>query len=178
MERERSFRLQLWISAGIIFGSMAAAAAGLYFLSNDLAAQSAKIVNDKNFIAAQTAVVGELASLKNEEAESVPYLTAMQKLLPTHDQLIGFPGWVDALAQAHGVSASVSFTGQKADATASSPASDAFSLEVSGPPSGIVSFLADMETKASGYLLAIDSFDFRTNGSDYSLAAQGRVFSR
>lgn len=178
MGQEKSFRRQLWVSLGLIFGTIAFAAAGLFYLSNDLGAQSAKIIADKNFIAAQTAVVGELANLKREAAESAPYLAAMHALLPTHDQLIGFPQWASALAQAHGVSASASFTGQATGATDSSPASDAFSMEVTGSSNGVISFLEDIETRTSGFLIAIDSFDFRTNDTSYTLTAQGRVFSR
>lgn len=173
-----SFKKQWWVSFSIIFGVMAVAAAGLYYLSGDLAAQSAKIVSDRNFIAEQTALVANLARLKGDAAQATPYLTAMQKLLPTHEALIGLSQWVTAFAQANGVSATFAFQGGKTAPSASSPGSDGFSLTVSGPMDGIVSFMSDLETKAPGFLLSIDSFDFVDNGSAYTISAQGNAFSR
>lgn len=178
MVEVESFKKQWWINFGIIFGIIIAAGAGLYYLSVNLAAQSAKIVSDRNLVAAQTAAVGNLARLKDESTRSAPYLAAMEKLLPTHDQLFGFSQWMSTLASAHGVSASVAFSGTKVQATDASLGSDNFSLTASGSLTNLISFLADMETKSPGFLLKIDSFNVASDQSGYTLSAQGKVFSR
>ena len=175
---QSDFARGLRTSSIIIGGSIVAVSAALYFLSGDISAQVAKIVADKTMISQQTAAVGVLAGLKGDAAQAAPYAAAMGKLLPTQDQLIGFPQWVAGIGQAHSVSANVSFLGTSISATASAPGSDAFSLVANGSSANLVAFLQDLEINAPGFLVAIDSFDFLNNNGQYQLTAQGRVFSQ
>jgi len=162
----------------IILGTIVVSSAAFYFLANDLSAQSEKIISDKAFVAQQTAILGALASLKSDASSSVPYADAMNKLLPTHDELIGFPQWISALAREHNVSVSVVFSGRNLAATASSPGTDGFSMTASGTSGNLAAFLDDIEAHAPGFLLTIDTFDLASNGSAYQLSAQGKLFSR
>jgi len=173
-----NFKKQLWISFSIIFGAVAVASVALYFLSSDLDAQAAKIISDKTLVAQQTALVGILANLKSDAVQATQYAAAMNKLLPSHDELISFPQWIAAVGQAHAVSAVVTFQGNNAAATEALPGSDGFSLSATGAATDIVAFLNDLEMRSPGFLLAIDSFDLTNNGSSYQLSVQGRVFSK
>ena len=173
-----NFKKQLWISFGIIFGAIAVASIALYFLSSDLDAQAAKIISDKTLVAQRAAIVGVLASLKSNAVQATQYADAMNKLLPSHDELIGFPQWIASVSQAHNVSVSVVFRGDNTTATNSTPGSDGFSLSATGAAADIVAFLNDLEARSPGFLLAIDSFDLTNNASSYQLSVQGRVFSR
>ncbi len=173
------FKRQLWLGFGIIWGGVAVAAVALYFLSGSLSAHATKIVTDKALLARQTAVIGALASLKRDAAKSVTYKIAFNKLLPTHDELIGFSQWLNTIGRAHSVSPTISFRGGNIAATDAAPGSDGFFLNVTGGAADLVAFLDDLELRAPGFLLAIDSFNLANRGSDgYQLSVQGRLFSR
>lgn len=172
------FRKQLWISFGVVFGTIILAAAAIYFLSNDLNAQANKIISDKTLIDRQTAVLGVLAKLKSDAPTAAAYSALFDKLLPTHDALIGFPQWVAAIGKSHNVDATVVFQGNNTPTSTSAPAADGFSLTASGAMDDLTAFLADIESRAAGFLLSIDAIDLVDGGTTYRLTAQGRVFSR
>jgi len=173
-----NFKRSLLITSSIIVGSAVVAAVVIYFLSNDLAAQVGKIVEDKAFAAQQAAALTILANLKADVPVATTYTTAMEKLLPTHDELIGVPQWINTTASADGVAASFSFQGSNVPASASAAGTDTFSLSVQGPIANITSFLNDIETKSSQFLLSVTNFDLVASGSGYTLSVQGVVYSR
>lgn len=175
---KRSFKQQLWISFGIIFGVVVLVSIGVYFLSGDLTAQADRIVADKTLIARQTAVLGILAKLKSDAPVAKQYTAAMQKLLPIHDDLIGFSGWLTATAKGKNVSAAFSFRGDNTPATPATPGTDGFTMNLEGSATDLAAFLDYLETNSPAYLLAIDSFDLGSTGSGYRATLQGRLFSR
>ncbi len=162
----------------VIVIAIAGVSFGAYSFSSDLAAQSDKIISDKSFIDQQNSIVSQLAVLKNDASTTMPYLAAMQKLLPSHDSLIGFPDWVTGVGLSHSVAATAAFTGVNAPTTANVPASDGFTITASGSAANLVAFLKDAETESSGFLIAVDTFDLVSNANGYTLTAHGRVFSR
>ncbi len=174
----RNLKRQLQISIGIIAAAIAVASIAIYFFSNDIAAQTDKIVSDRTRIAEENTAVGILASLKSEAAQAAPYTPVLKSILPTYDKLVGLPQALNTLGQAHNVSVSFAFKGGGTAATTSTPGSDDFSLVATGAPSDLVAFLNDLEAEASGFIIAIDSFDFTSSGTAYLLTAQGRAFSR
>ncbi|HEX4104478.1 MAG TPA: hypothetical protein VHZ04_03350 [Candidatus Paceibacterota bacterium] len=173
-----NFRKQLWLSGGVVVAAIVLATVGLYIFSGDIATNAQKIVEDKNLIADQNAALGVLATLEASAPKAATYLTAMQTLLPTHDALIGFSTWLAGIAQTDNVTASFSFTGNNAPPTASTPGTDSFTLGVDGSAAAIASFLQDIEFNAPGFLLSVDSFSLTSQGTNYHLAAQGKVFSQ
>ncbi len=169
---------QLVIGFGVIGGSAAVALVALYFLAGSMTAQADKTTADQSSIAEETAMVSVLARLKSSAPEAAAYSAALTKLLPTHDNLIGFSPWLSAIAKTHNVSVSVAFQGGAAAATDAAPGSDGFSMTANGAAADLTAFLTDIETEAPGFLLSIDSFDLSNDGASYRLSAQGRVFSQ
>lgn len=169
---------QLLVSFGIIVVAAGAAAYGLYYFSGDLTTQANKIVSDKNLISRQASVVNILAHLKNDAPQAAAYDVAINALLPTHDQLIGFQQWLMDQGRSRGLDISFNFRGDNMAATPTSYGTDGFSLSVSGSEEGVVAFLEEIEIKADAYLLSIDSFDATNDNGTYRLSLQGRVFSR
>lgn len=174
----RNLKREWWLSGGILVGTLAIAAAGLYLMSNDIAAQSAKIASDRESIASQTAILSDFASLKSDAVKAQPYTAAMEQLLPTHDALIGFQGWITGVGTVHNVNISVSFTGSNTAATGGAPGSDDFSLQAAGNLSDILAFIDEIETKSQQYLVNFGSFQLAYQNSNYVFTAQGQVFSR
>ncbi len=174
----RDLKRQLQISIGIIAAAIAVASIALYFFSNNIAAQADKIVSDRARIAEENTALSVLASLKSEAAQAAPYTPVLESILPTHDKLVGLPQALNALGEVHNVLVLFAFKGGGTVATVSAPGSDDFSLVATGSPSDLVAFLNDLEAEASGFIIAIDSFDFASSGAAYILTAQGRAFSR
>jgi hypothetical protein len=172
------FKKQLWISVSVIVVAIAAAAVGIYILSGDLDANAQSIIRQKNLVAAQSASVGILASLEGQAPKAATYATAMQMLIPSHDALIGFSTWLNGIAQSDGVTASFSFTGSDTPATLTTAGTDTFSLAVQGSLTAIATFLENIEYQAPGFLLSIDTFSLVSEGGNYTLNGQGRVFSQ
>ncbi len=173
-----SVKRPLLVSFGMVAVAVGAATYGLYYFSNDITAQTDKIVSDKTLLAQQTAAVSILARLKSDAPQAAVYAAAMDKLLPTHDGLIGFQQWLLDRGRADNVAVSFSYRGNNTPASPGNAGSDGFSLIVDGGGSAIMAFLGDIETKADAYLLSVDSFTLTSNGSSYELSIQGRVFSR
>lgn len=172
------FNQQLLINFGIVLGATAAATTGLYFLSADITVQANKIIFDRALVERQAAVVGILAGLKSDAPKAAQYVDAMKKLLPTHDELIGFSPLLDTLGRTHSVSVTFSFRGDNTAATESLVGSDGLNLSVTGASGDIMAFFDDMETKIPGFLLSIETFDLVKADAGYRLTMQGRLFSR
>ena len=100
----------------------------------------------------------------------------MDKLLATQDGLIGFPAQIDGIARNNGVDLTFSFVGDPLAATASAVGYVGFKLSATGPLDSITVFLRAMESTAPVLLSKIDSFDLTQSGSNYTLAATGKVF--
>ncbi len=95
----------------MIFAGFVASAAAFYVLGIQLGSISAKIAREKGFMAQRTDAVGLLAELKKVAPEAEPYKQAMDSLLPTQDQLLDFPRYLDALAKNYSLSVSFNFQG-------------------------------------------------------------------
>jgi hypothetical protein len=173
-----NFKRQLIISFCIIVASVVAATVALYFVSGDIAAQVDKIQADRALIDQDTGALDVVSDLKEQLPQAVAYQNAIDQLLPTQDGLIGLGDWLNTIASAHQVTATVSFTGNLVPPTLAVPGESAFSLTVDGPLDDVVAFLSDIETKSSGFLLQISSFDVVDNNGSYQLTAQGNVFFR
>ena len=175
---KNSFAKQLWLSLGIVLGSVVLATIALYFLSGQMDAEAQKIVTDQAIVGRQVALLGILAELKRDAPIAAQYSQAMDKLLPKHDDLIGLSPWLNGIAATHGVTITFSFTGASSPPNGSMPGSDVFSLSANGNLANLTAFLEDAETKAAGYLLTIDTFDLSGSENGYQLSMQGKAFSR
>jgi hypothetical protein len=173
-----SFKRKLILSFSIITVSVAGATAALYFLSGNIASQVKKVQADRSLINQDTSALDTVSVLREQLPQATAYEAAIDQLLPTQDGLIAFGDWVNTIAEAHQVTATVSFMGSPMPPSATAPGASDFSLEVDGPLDNIVAFLTDIESQSSGFLLQISSFDIaESNGSD-RLTGQGNVFFR
>ena len=168
---------RLWLSAGIIAASIVIAAAVLVFVSFDLSAEAGKIVSARAASQASTAALGRLAGLEHDAAVAATYQAAIHSLLPTQPQLITIPSLVAAAASEDGVTASFAFQGNPQAPPAGSIGTVPFSLTVQGPLSNEVSFLQDIETKATGFIVNFSSLTLEnSNASSSQVVGQGVMY--
>lgn len=172
----KKFRLQAWIGSGIIVLSFVVFGIVAYFLVGDIGTQVSAIAQDRSGLASQSAMINAYSTLKGSASSAAVYQAAMDKLLSTQDNLIGFPSQVDNIAHNDGVDLTFSFDGSPVPATANTPGYIGFNLNGTGALSSIILFLKDMESSAPILLSKINSFDLTQSGSNYTVTAAGRVF--
>lgn len=172
------FRRQVVFSFSIIIGSFLVFAAVLYFLFLSLSAQSEEIIAAKAAIAEKTSTLGALTALKKEAPDAIRYEEALNRILVSRDQLLGFPGWLDSLARGRRVELQFAFGGGEADPSEVSAGYVEFSIDASGSLENLISFLEDAELKAPGFLAGLESFNLSGSGSDYRISAKGKVYFR
>ena len=172
----KSFRRSLIISLIAIFIGFIASAVIFYVLGIRLSSLSAKVAREKGLMAQRRDSVDILAELKKVAPEAEPYKQAMDSLLPTQDQLLGFPRYLDTLSKNYGVSLSFNFQGTPSVAQKDSPGSLGFVLSLTGQLSNNSEFLKALEAKSARFLLVVQNFSLSRSGGGYNMGVQGLVF--
>ena len=172
----KSFRRSLIISLIAIFAGFIASAVVFYVLGIRLDSLSTKVAREKGLMAQRTDVVDILAELKKVAPEAEPYGRAMDSLLPTQDQLLDFPRYLDALAKNYGVSLNFNFQGEPIAAQKDSPGSLGFALSLTGQFSNNLEFLKALEAKSARFLLVVQNFSLSRVSGGYNMGVHGLVF--
>jgi hypothetical protein len=173
-----TFIRQLWMGLGIIIASIAIAAGATYYFVNDLSTQATAIVNDRATIQQKTDAVADLASLEAAVPQAAQYQSAMDQLLPDQYGLVTFEQWLAQLGSKYDVTTNASFQNVVVVPQGTTAGTAGFSFDAEGSPSNIVSFLDEISSKSSGFLLSLSSFDFTSDGTSAKVTGQGTIFFR
>jgi hypothetical protein len=174
--RQDHFKRQLGISIAVIVGTVVIATVALYFLTENIEETARAIGMARAQTASENAELQDLASLEQNAGSAASYQAAMDKLLASQAALITFPAQVESLSRAHAVSTSFSFDGSPLPPATSTPGSITFSLNVSGPIAGVISFMKDFESAAPVLLSSLDAANVTGSGSSYTLTVRGTVY--
>jgi len=170
------FKKELIIGAAVFFGGILIISAGLYFVSNDIAARVSAIVTERALINDRARTLGSLAGLKRDLPEAERYRAAINKLLISKDSVIGFPPWLSDVARARHVAVSLTW-GADHDPQPGTLGFVGFSMNANGSSENLLGFLRDVEFHSSRFLVDLTSFDLvRTSGSEYGVISQGKVY--
>jgi hypothetical protein len=172
------FKKNLWISGGIVVGSLLIALGALIFLADNLNSQVAMIAEARSAVQKQTDQVAELASLEQQSARAVQYQSAINQLLPDQYGIFNFPEWFLQVGHQYNVTSDASLQGTVTPSKGSAPGTAMFSFDAQGSMSDITSFLDAAVTKSSGFLFTITSFTLTSDGTEYKITGQGTLFSR
>ncbi len=172
----KGFRRSLIVSLIVIIAAFVVSAVAFYILGIRLNSISSEIGTKNGLIAQQIGVVDILTNLKKVAPEAEPYKQVMDSLLPTEDQLLDFPRYLDALAKNYGVSLSFNFQGEPRKAQKDSPGSLGFALNLTGQLSNNLEFLKALEAKSARFLLVVQNFGLSRVGGGYNMRLQGLVF--
>jgi len=171
-----NFKKQFWLGVGIIAGSVIVFGVAFYVLAGELQQQADAITSGRSAVANQSALINSYSNLKENASNAATYQAAMDKLLATQDNLIGFPSQVDGIARNDGVDTTFAFQGDPVPGSQNAAGHVNFKLTVTGPLSGVLAFMKDLESSAPILLAKINDFDLTQSGSGYTLAADGEVF--
>ena len=172
------FKKRFLIGAGIVTASLIIFVGAAFFLGNDITTQASAITAARSNAADQSAMVNAYSVLKSDAATAATYQAAMDKLLPSQNDLIGFQSQIDNIAHNDGVDLTFTFSGSSTPPVNTAPGSIGFTLSAIGPLQSIINFLSDIESRAPIALSKFDAFTVTQEGSNYGLDGTGHVFFR
>ena len=173
---KKHFKKRVWIGIGVIILSTIVFGTAFYILTGNIQEQTSAITKGQSDIENQSALVNSYSNLKENASVAAAYQAAMGKLLGTQDNLIAFPAQIDGIARSDGVDEVFAFQGDPVPGTKNALGYVVFKLNATGSLGNITTFLKDIEVSVPILLSEIDSFDLTQSGSNYALAAAGKVF--
>jgi len=170
------FARQLWISFGIILGSIAIVGVAAFFMLGDISKQASTIVSDRTMIEEKNDAVTDLAELEAQVAQAAQYEQAITQLLPTQFGLVSFPQWLAQLGSRYSVTTTATLQGSVAPPTGSSAGTVGFAFSAVGSPSNVTAFLDAMISKSPGFLASVNSFNVTGDATNETVTGQGMLF--
>jgi hypothetical protein len=172
------FVKQLWISCGIILASILILTGAIYYFISDLSTQAGVIVDDRAALQNRFNAVTDFAGLENALPEATQYQLAMDQLLPDQYGLVTFEQWLARIGSQYDVTTDAGFQNSIVAPEGATVGTAGFSFDAEGSPANLISFLDDISTKSSGFLLTLSSFEFTSDGTNAKVTGQGMVFFR
>ncbi len=148
----------------------------LWWLRSDIQAQSEKALSLRQELGADADLAVSFAALKSQGEKAAVFENRLSSLLPVSDKLIDFRRFLEVLGSQRGVSTNFSFEGAGSSGEKGKPSSIGFSLEMSGPLSGIQGLLNDIEVNPKSYLLSLDTFDLSKTEAGYRVIFRGKLY--
>lgn len=174
----QSLRRGLAFYISLIGGGFLVAGVALWWFSNDIQSLAEKVVAERSRIERRAGAIEILASLKRDAPATEEYRRAIDLVLPSRDQLLDFPRWLEGVARAHRLDVDFRFQGAQVAAGENVPGYVGFWMRTGGKLEEIVAFLKGLELENSRFLVSLDAFDIKEAAGNYELMSQGRVFFR
>lgn len=159
-----------------IVASFVIAGVVLWWLRYDIQVQSEKALSLRHELGADADLAVSFAALKNQAEKAEVFERRLAGLLPVSDKLIDFRGFLEVLGNQRGVTTDFSFEGAGVAGDEGKPSAIGFSLEMSGPLSGIQGLLNDIEVNPRSYLLSFDAFDLSKKEGEYRVIFRGKLY--
>lgn len=173
------FKRNFLFNVGITLGVVIIASGVIWFTAGKIQATVNEIHRVRTDEALSTTLLTYLGTLKANQERVRPHLSTVQNLLPTNSGAIALSETLRSLASRHNLeSFSFSFGAERA-ATTNDPGTIAFTMNVTGTLSNLLTFMQATEF-LSAYVLRVNTFDlvFRDRTSDYTLSLTGVVYIR
>ncbi|MGB9608805.1 MAG: type 4a pilus biogenesis protein PilO [Minisyncoccia bacterium] len=172
-----NFKKQIIISISIIVFVLLVSFALFKYLSDAIIKKAEEIQSLRNSIAIFTKSLSNLAKLKEVAPQVDLYQNKLKLLLPSKDELIDLPQWINDAAKANQVNATLNFKPGGKNPENNSPGFELFLIEINGSLSNIEKFLYTIEVVSPKFILNIDSFNVsESNENNYQFSGSGRAF--
>lgn len=175
----KTFRRKVAWSVSIILGSILLFIGASFWLTKNIEEQTGHIVRQRALLQRFSQVASILAEFKRAAPIAAAYEVRVKTLLPSQENLLDFPRWIDGLARARNVSLQFNFQGDQVLPRDDSTAGFLhFNANIIGQTENITGFIQDIEQRSPRYLIAFEGFELARSGAEYQLNIQGRVFFR
>jgi Tfp pilus assembly protein PilO len=155
---------------------------GFTFIFNwqisDLDAQTVQIASQKADLQKKIALLSSLGDLKSQSGAVAQYQQEMDAMLPSSDQLLDFPNWLDGLSRINSVSMNFTFQGNQTPPTQSAPGYIIFNISLGGKLQDIINFMNAMEISLPRYMINFQTINLNQVGSSTQVTINGQLFFR
>ena len=171
------FHRGIYISLGIIFGSILLFGTSFYFLADDIALQSKEIAGSRGLVRQSAEASTLLAEVKQNLPKVQRYKTIMDRLVPNQLKLLDLPRTLDNAARLQKVNLLFTPGNGQTEPQEGVAGTIPFSITVSGPLQNVLQFMNYIESASQDFLISLDSFDVkRVDPTTYEVMAPGRAF--
>lgn len=169
-----NFKKKLFLAIIIPLAIIFIAILVILFLSKDID----KKIQERNLIRTQVSywreAIDSIAVLQGDYKKAEPYFTAVQKIISSQDELIGFSSEIASVGARHNVGATASLGKENVDDKSGLRKTPAL-IVASGKSADIIGFMKDVE--ASRFFIQINSLDISRSEENFRVSLTGSVFS-
>lgn len=169
-----NFKKRLLINIGVPFGICLFLASALVFLGSDIGKQTNQIKQLQENLSYYIEMTESLALLRQDSEKAKHYITELESVLPTRDQLVAFPGDLSIIAEQNKVDISSSL-GQESFANDNELGKIDFTVAGQGEFNNFLNFLKLL--KNSRYFIKFKTLDFSRQDENFKALLTGQVFS-
>lgn len=174
---DHQFQKKVWLNIGIILGSVLIFGMLSFWFAGKIKESADKASLSKASISNYNRAVAIFAELKSKESEVELYSKYLKALLPSKDDLIELPRFLEESGRVHQVNVKFNFkAGAVAEPQGKQPGSVGFTLHVAGSYDRLRNFFKEIESGSIKFMIALDSMDVNLSGNEYRATAEGRAF--
>lgn len=172
------FKKKLFLEIGIALGGALLLSVFIILLNIDINKQADAIEETKVQLALRTRTLELLTSSKGDVERADLFLTRLQSMVPTEEQLIALPREFQRIAKTYDVDADFRFIGSQQPGSEQQLGTMKFSLSMIGLYDNVLQFLEFIES--SQYIMVLDLGDMSRSkdkeGDKFSLIANGTLY--
>lgn len=173
------FTPKVILNLSIIFGFLIFVGWVMTFLSGEISSKAEQISNHRMEINSRITAVSRLAELREAAKEAQPAIAELSTLLPTEEELVGFPRYLQNVANREGVNLSFSFQDSGSDEIDEGEiGASEFSMDALGSYNDIISFMEAVEK--GDFIVSLSSVNITgtKNVSEFRANIRGVVYFR
>ena len=176
---EREFVKKVLLALGIVLGTIVIFGGALLWFRQDISKNAAAIASSRVLVGRNIQAMELLAELKKTAAQVDVYERQMKMLLPTQDELINVPRWIEEAAKSHDVALNMAFQpGGIIAPQNEEPGQIGLEINATGSYDKLVKFLEEIEMRSPRLVVVLRSLDLTRVDGGYRLNSIGGLYFR
>jgi len=169
-----NFKKRLFITIGIPLAICLILSLVLFFIGLNITSQTAQIEKLKGDLFNRQQLAQSLASLKQGAEQAQPYLTELENILPSQDQLLGFSRDIGIIAGQNKLNLNTTL-GQQISQSGDGLRQTDFTSTAQGSFDNFINFLKSLEN--GRYFIKLNTLDLTSQDGDFNMLIKGQIFS-
>lgn len=169
-----NFKKRLLITIGVPLAICLILVLALFFIGSNIINQTAQIEKLEADLNNRQQSSQSLASLKQGAEQAQPYLTELENILPSQDQLLSFSKDIDIIAKQNKLNLNTAL-GQQVSQSGDVLRQTDFTSTGQGTFDNFINFLKSLEN--GRYFIKLNTLDLTSQDGDFNMLIKGYVFS-
>jgi Tfp pilus assembly protein PilO len=169
-----NFKKHLLTTIGVPVGIILILAIALVFTGSDIAKRTDNIKRLRGDLLFRQQLTESLALLRKDSQQAQGYITELQNMLPSQDQLVSFPRDISTIARQNNIDLNATL-GQESPGSVGKLMQTEFIMSGTGSFDNFITFLKSIET--ARYFISLKSLDFGQQENNFKGVLTGVVFS-